>query len=92
MRGLGKKYDGLYDGNLIESEIEKLSLWKNRETPPHMSWVSTRTVATTGEAFGLIDSVHQTNQNDGYNSDANLECESANVVEQLLELETGKFV
>ena len=40
--------------------------------------------------FGLIDSVAQGNINDGYNSDANLEGESDNVIDQLFELETGK--
>ena len=55
VRGLDRKYDCLYDGDLLETEIEKLSLWSHRETPAHPDWVSTRNVQCTGERFGFID-------------------------------------
>ena len=47
VRGLSKKYDGLYDGDMIEDEIEKMAKWENRKLPPHPQWISTRDSADT---------------------------------------------
>jgi hypothetical protein len=54
LRSLPSKYDGLYCGDLLEDEIEKMAKWKHRETPPHPEWVSTRSVQCSGEVFGFI--------------------------------------
>ena len=51
-RGLPSKYDGLYDGVLLEDEIEELSRWL--DTPVHDEWVSSRSFMSTGETFGII--------------------------------------
>jgi hypothetical protein len=45
---------GLYCGDLLEDEIEKLKKWEHRELPPHPEWVSTRSVQCTGETFGFV--------------------------------------
>jgi hypothetical protein len=58
VRGLPSKYYGLYDGVLLESEIEKLA--KNLDEPPHPEWIPTSSVQSTGETFGLIHSNAQT--------------------------------
>ena len=44
LRGLPSKYDGLYCSDLLEYEIDKMALWKNRDTPPHPDWLSTRSL------------------------------------------------
>ena len=31
-----------------------MASWKNRETPPHPDWLSTRSVQSTGETFGFL--------------------------------------
>eukprot|EP00984_Skeletonema_dohrnii_P030402 scaffold21816_cov133-Skeletonema_dohrnii-CCMP3373.AAC.1 len=52
VRGLPSKYYGLYDGVLLEDEIEKLA--KNIDEPPHPEWIPTSSVQSTGETFGII--------------------------------------
>eukprot|EP00986_Skeletonema_menzelii_P010611 scaffold5229_cov137-Skeletonema_menzelii.AAC.3 len=52
VRGLPSKYYGLYDGVLLEDEIEKLA--KNLDEPPHPEWIPTSSVQSTGETFGII--------------------------------------
>jgi hypothetical protein len=54
LRGLPSKYDGLYCGDLLEDEIEKMAKWKHRETPPHPEWLSTRSVQCSSETFGFL--------------------------------------
>jgi hypothetical protein len=41
IRGMSKKYDGLYDGNLLDEEIEKMAAWNLDDEPPHSEWIST---------------------------------------------------
>ena len=55
VRGLSKKYDGLFVGSRLEDEIEKMGRWQNRNAPPHPEWSSSSDVADTGEIFGIID-------------------------------------
>ncbi len=54
VRGLPEKYYGLYDGVLLEDEIEKLA--KIVDEPPHPEWIPTSSVQSTGETFGIINS------------------------------------
>ena len=35
IRGLNKKYDGLFVGQKLEDEIAKMELWHDRDAPPH---------------------------------------------------------
>ena len=72
LRGLPKKYDGLYDGNLLEDEIEKMNKWSNRSDPAHPDWISTKSMASTGEVFGLINAVDRMAIDDDDKSDKSL--------------------
>ena len=89
MRGLDKKYEGVYDGNMIEEEIEKMAMCKNRDKPPHPEWISTSTVQSSGELFGLIDPVSAEPASTENGMDELLEKESELAVSNLLELDTG---
>eukprot|EP00985_Skeletonema_marinoi_P024492 scaffold17057_cov73-Skeletonema_marinoi.AAC.2 len=52
-RGLPAKYYALYDGQLLEDEIEKLSEFLDEPTYPE--WVSSKSLQCTGESFGIIN-------------------------------------
>lgn len=54
VRGLPKLYDAMFDGELIEEEIEKMRKSRQRCTTPHPEWISSRNVVDTGERFGII--------------------------------------
>ncbi len=86
-RGLHKRYDGLYDGNMLEEEIEKMARWKDCDEP-HPGWIPTKNVQSTGETFGLIDPVSSSASN-GNDDDAALDEEAELAVGNLLELEAG---
>ena len=90
IRGLSKKYDGLYCGDLLEDEIEKMSAWRQRDSPPHPEWVSTRSVESTGEAFGfLTNDSNQINSADGNLSDESICIDAYAVEDELQDLEDG---
>ena len=55
IRGLENKHHGLYNGELIEEEIETMVMWPNQEELPHPGWVSTKCVEDSKEVFGFID-------------------------------------
>ena len=55
VRGLSDQYEGLYVGDRLEIEIEKLSKWPDCAAPPHPEWRSSRNVSDTGETFGILD-------------------------------------
>ena len=57
IRGLGKKYDGLFVGQRLEDEIEKMGQWAERDTPPHPEWSLSSNIADTAEVFGIIDAL-----------------------------------
>jgi hypothetical protein len=40
---------------MLDEEIEKMAAWNIDDEPPHSEWISTSTVQSTGEVFGLID-------------------------------------
>jgi hypothetical protein len=91
VRGMAKKYEGVYDGLLLDEEIEKMILWNNQEEPPHSDWVSASTFQSTGESFGLIDPIDITTavaQTDN-DAEALVERQADAVADSLLELETG---
>jgi hypothetical protein len=52
--GTSRQYDGLYDGILLDEEIEKMASWNVQEAPPHPDWLSSNTFQSTGKTFGLI--------------------------------------
>ena len=52
-RGLPSMYYGLYDVQLLEDEIEKLSAFLDE--PAHPEWVSSKSLQCTGESFGIIN-------------------------------------
>jgi len=56
IRGLHKRYEGFYDGQMIEEDVENLAEW-NIEQPRISDWISTKSFADTGESFGVIDAV-----------------------------------
>jgi len=78
----------MYDGDIIEDEIERMTAGMNREVPPHPDWVSTRIVEDSNESFGFIDPVPLQAQNDDNSEDdeslVNLAEEAA---DELLELD-----
>ena len=88
LQDLHKKYYGMYDGDIIEDEIERMTAGMNREVPPHPDWVSTRNVVDSNESFGFIDPVPLQAQNDDNSEDdeslVNLAEEAA---DELLELD-----
>ena len=55
LRGLGAKYDSLYDGDLIEDQIEMMNAWGFDAEAHHPDWISTRSIECTGELFGFIN-------------------------------------
>eukprot|EP00986_Skeletonema_menzelii_P003893 scaffold1261_cov155-Skeletonema_menzelii.AAC.3 len=59
-RGLSSKYYGLYDVQLLEDEIEKLSAFLDE--PVHTEWVSSKSLQCTGESFGIINPTHALRQ------------------------------
>ena len=90
LRGLSKKYYGLYDGNIIEDEIEKMAAWPNREEPPHPEWASTRNVEDNPETFRTIDPIPLRPRGDDESAaDASLHNLADNAAGELLELDTG---
>jgi hypothetical protein len=89
IRGMSKKYEATYDGELLDEEIEKMLRWRVQDVPPPYSeWVPASTFQSTGEIFGLIDpvSANVTSENE---AEELLEEEANGVVHTLLELETG---
>ena len=92
VRGLDEKYDGLYDGDLLEREIEKMSAWNDREAPPHPEWISSRNLQSTGEEFGFIDPVPQKNVADESDSDKSLTNLAEDAAEEIAELDDDDIV
>ena len=90
LRGLSNKYDGLYCGGLLESEIEKMAGWKQRDSPPHPEWVSTRSVVSTGETFGFLtnDTIQNTSREDN-SSDESICSDAFAAEDELQNLEDG---
>jgi hypothetical protein len=98
--GLPEKYDGLYCGDLLEMEIQKMARWKHCVDPPHPDWVSTRTVKCTVETFGFIinkalssatvndDSLNSDDENSSHASISSLADAAA---DELLDLDTGDY-
>lgn len=76
LRGLPSKYDGVYCGDLLENEIEKMAAWKQRATPPHPDWVSSRSIQCSGETFGFLLQEETSNNMQG---DANSDTSSVSV-------------
>ena len=85
--GLSEEYAGLYDGILLDEEIEKMVSWNNEGTPPHSEWVPCNSFQCTGESFGLIDPITVTDS--GEEDDAVIENEADAVADHFLELDTG---
>jgi hypothetical protein len=91
VRGMPKKYEGLYDLLLLDEEIKKLVAWGDQDEPLHDGWISATSFKSTGEAFGLIYSVSPVACADASNKlkvDASIEAEADTVLNTLLELET----
>ena len=63
-------------------------MWKHRDTPPHPEWISTKNVQSTGEFFGLVDSMHQCDDVDS-ESDVSLNEAAELAAEHMAELDTG---
>jgi hypothetical protein len=90
VRGLPKKYEGLYDGNFLDEEIEKLAAWDgNCDTPAHAEWIPVNAFRSTGETFGLIDPMISKSAAVDTDEEIELECEADAVIDNLLELDTG---
>jgi hypothetical protein len=89
VRGMPKKYEGLYDGVLLDEEIEKMAAWNNQAEPPHSEWVSATTFQSTGEIFGLIDPVSTAEADAELGLEALVETEADAVADNLIELDTG---
>ena len=88
LRGVDEKYYGLFDGDVLEEEMEKMSRWPNRDLPPHPDWVSTRYVEDNHEAFGFIDPVPSRAVNDDDSaSDNSLNQLADNAANELRELD-----
>ena len=81
------KYNGLYDGNLLENEIETMASWKNCEVPPHPDWISTRSVESTGEYFDFIRPNDDLAQDDGPSSDELITNQAEVAEDEMLELD-----
>ena len=94
IRGLENKYHGLYNGELVEEEIEKMAAWPNREQPPHPGWVSTKYVEDSKEVFGFIDRQTPLNpvDDEGFNvdppGDPVVEDLGAEAADEMLDMET----
>lgn len=85
LRGLPARYEGLYCGDLLETEIDKMAAWRQRDAPPHPDWVSTRSVQCSGESFGFLvgdDGQDRTNEDDDSSCDEVIEA-----AENLISLE-----
>ena len=87
VRGLHKKYDGIFEGSMIEDEIEKMAMWEGRVAPPHPEWSSTKNVESTGEVFGLIDPLSNMEIDSESEDDESLIEAAEMAAEQVLELE-----
>jgi len=81
VRGLPSKYDGLFDGVLLEDEIEKLT--KSVDVHPHQDWVPTTSVQNTGEKFGIIHGVSTQTDADSDLDDAELMMMAEEAAEEL---------
>ena len=81
VRGLPSKYDGLFDGVLLEDEIEKLA--KSVDEHPHQDWVPTTSVQNTGEKFGIIRGVPTQTDADSDLDDAELMMMAEEAAEEL---------
>jgi hypothetical protein len=77
--GLPKKHSNCHDGWVIEEEIEEILSWEELESPVHPHWETTRDCADTGEVFGVVEQVHQTEAE----TDKNLEAKVAHLVDHL---------
>ena len=96
IRMLNKKYEWFYDGEMIEDEIDKMSGWSNRKTTPHPEWISTKSVTSTGEVFGIIGSkidqhtstIQMGEMDEGNDADKNLEEEAQEAIYNLEEIES----
>jgi len=87
-RGMPREYDGLYDGMLLDEEIEKMAAWNTQGSPPHPEWVSCNSFQCTGEEFGLIDPI-STESNSTEEAELLIEQEADAVADSMLELDTG---
>ena len=78
-RGLPSKYYGLYDGQLLEDEIEKVSAFLDE--PSHSEWVSSKSLQCTGESFGIINPMQAPTQivadSDAEDTELNMMAEAA---------------
>jgi hypothetical protein len=88
VRGMSTEYDGLYDGNLLDEEIEKMTEW-NIDDIPHPDWIPLNAFQSTDEVFGLIDPVNPSMNRTDEEDEAEIQNEADNVANHLLELETG---
>ena len=88
IRGLSEEYSGLYDGILLDEEIEKMASWNNDGTPPHSEWVPCNSFQCTGETFGLIDPVAAVVESADVEDDE-FDNEADAVANHFLELDTG---
>ena len=77
--GLPSKYYGLYDGQLLEDEIEKVSAFLDE--PSHSEWVSSKSLQCTGESFGIINPTQAPTQivadSDAEDTELNMMAEAA---------------
>ena len=75
----------------MEDEIEKMSLWEDREYPPHPEWPSTKSVQATGEMFGIIDAVSNIDiaDDDSSRDDPALVAAADDAADEMLELDDG---
>lgn len=91
VRGLPKLYDAMFDGELLEAEIEKMWKSKQRRTTPHPEWISSRDVVDTEERFGIIgyqEPDKNIDSDGGVCSDESLRGHAVEVEEDLLDMET----
>lgn len=89
VRGLSKKYEAVYDGELLDEEIEKMLKWKGQQVHPHPDWVPVDAFQPTDETFGLNDPISPSNNTvSEEEAEALLEKEADDVVTTLLELDT----
>ena len=91
VRGLSDQYEGLYVGDRLEIEIEKLSKWPDCAAPPHPEWRSSRNVSDTGETFGILDRQAQRHIDEqrGVIEDPSLVVAARAADEEIAELESG---
>ncbi len=81
LQGIDKKYHGLFEGHILEGDIEKMMRWSNQDEPPHPDWVLMRNVEDSNETFGFIEYIppNVTDEDDDSASDDSLYNLASNV-------------